>query len=58
MCPSTNFRKTSNSTTNTTIGIKRRKGGENTDRTSKCSYPPNLPLIEEAPGSEPNHLRL
>jgi hypothetical protein len=57
MCASTNIRKTSNSTRNKlqTKYIKRRK---NTARTSKGSYLPNLPLIEEAPGCEPSGLRI
>jgi hypothetical protein len=38
---------------------KKRSGGEgNNARTSKGSYPPNLPMIEEAPGREPSGLRI
>jgi hypothetical protein len=57
---SINIRKTSNSTTNKlqTKYIKRRKREKNNARTSKGSYPPNLPLIEEVPEREPSGLRI
>jgi ribosomal protein S19E (S16A) len=55
-----NIRKISNSTTNKLLTkyIKRRKRGKKDAQTSKGSYPPNLPLIEEAPGREPSGLRI